>query len=433
MSIDDIVNVQITRETKSVSRKGFGVTLVLGISKAFTGLQRTYSSQKEVLIDFNSTDKEAIASNSLFAQSPSPIQVVIGRRATSDLTVVTITTILDLTTYTVTINGTLFSFTSDGTATDVEIVAGLKLAVDAGSEPVTFTDNIDGTYDITPTVPSTAYSIQTDVNQTMVFVDTGTMADDLTNISQENDDWYAAMYTLRIQADVEAMATYIESVKKIFGTASSDSVIIDSTESSDITSISYVLKSQSLARSFVIYHSLAATQFPEAGLFGTILPLNPGSYTAAYQELSTITVDNLTSTQRTNALAKNTMIYTEVGGANITEEGKVAEGEFIDIIIFVDWIDARITEGVYGLLVRSPKVPYTDAGIASIEAEINRVLQDGQTLGGITLDPGFSISVPLAADVSAGDKAARTLNNVTFEATLTGAIHIVNITGTVTL
>jgi len=188
-----------------------------------------------------------------------------------------------------------------------------------------------------------------------------------------------------------------------------------------------------LARSWVQYGNNADTQFPEAALLGTILPLNPGSYTAAYQSLSTITVDNLSPTQRINALAKNTMTYTEVGGANITEEGKVAEGEFIDIIVFVDWIDARITEGVYQLLVSSPKIPYTDSGIASIQAVIDQVLTDGIGLGGIAIDPAFTISVPIAADVSAGDKAARTLNNVTFQATLTGAIHIININGTVSL
>jgi len=182
-----------------------------------------------------------------------------------------------------------------------------------------------------------------------------------------------------------------------------------------------------------MYSASAGTQYPEAALLGTILPLDPGSYTAAYQNLATITVDSLSSSQRKNALDKNTMVYTEVGGANVTEEGKVAEGEWIDIIIFVDWIDARITENVYNLLVKSKKVPYTDAGIAAIESEINQVLQDGQTLGGITIDPGFTITVPKASDISSGDKALRTLNGVTFVATLSGAIHIININGTVVL
>lgn len=45
------------------------------------------------------------------------------------------------TSYSVTINGTLFTYVSDASATVAEITAGLKTAIDAGSEPVTTTDN----------------------------------------------------------------------------------------------------------------------------------------------------------------------------------------------------------------------------------------------------------------------------------------------------
>lgn len=55
---------------------------------------------------------------------------------------VTITPIAQNSTiYTVTINGTAFPYTSDADATVAEITAGLKLLIDAGSEPVTTTDN----------------------------------------------------------------------------------------------------------------------------------------------------------------------------------------------------------------------------------------------------------------------------------------------------
>ena len=48
-------------------------------------------------------------------------------------------------TYTVTINGTPFSHVAVSQTAAV-IVAALKVLVDAGSEPVTFTDNLDGTF-----------------------------------------------------------------------------------------------------------------------------------------------------------------------------------------------------------------------------------------------------------------------------------------------
>lgn len=55
-----------------------------------------------------------------------------------------VTTVFNGYTYQITINSTVFQFISDSDATAEEIIAGLKTQVDAGSEPVTFTDNLDG-------------------------------------------------------------------------------------------------------------------------------------------------------------------------------------------------------------------------------------------------------------------------------------------------
>lgn len=433
MSLEDIVNVQISRETASVSRQGFGTPLILGINKGFTALAATYSSLAAVAEDFSTTSKEYKAAQAFFSQSPKVVQVKIGRRATSDTAVITVDTVVDSTTYTCTINGTVFSVNSGVGATAASIAGLLETAINAGSEPVTATDNLDGTYDLDADVASTAYSVKVDVNQSAAFTTSTTADADLASISGEDDDWYGLVYTERTQSDVEAIAGYIETVRKIFGTASADADIAGTTDAADTTTVAAVLKAAAYARTFVMYLSNAATQYPEAALLGVLLPLDPGSYTAKFKTLSGITRDVNTSTQRTNILAKNATQYTTVGGQNITEDGKVSEGEFIDVIIFVDWLEARITEGVYGKLVNTPKLPFTDAGIGVVEAEINKVLQDGITLGGIAPDPAFSISVPKAADVSAGDKAARTLNNVTFQATLAGAIHAVTINGTVTV
>jgi len=431
MSIEDIVNVQITRETTAVSRQGFSTILILGVNKAFTSLVRTYSNLKAVLEDFQSTDKEAVAAASIFSQSPSVPNIKIGRRATSDTTVITVDTVILNTNYTVTVNGTDFVIASGGSPTAASIADALAAAV-TGVD-VTGTGNGDGTYDLDADVGGVAYSVKVDANQTAVFITTDTLANDLAAISLEDDDYYGIVYTLRVQADQEAIAAFVETVKKVFSTASDDADIKDVTDASDTTSLAAVLKAASFARSQVIYLSNAATQFPEAALLGSVLPLDPGTWTAKFKTLVGITVDVTSSTQRKNILDKNATQYTEVGGVNITEDGKVAEGEHLDVIVVVDFIDSRITENVFGLLVNAPKVPFTDPGITSIQSEINQVLQDNVVLGGIAADPPFSISVPKAKDVSAGDKANRTLNGVTFQATLAGAIHAVNINGTVSL
>jgi len=433
MSLQDIVNVQITRETKSVARTGFGTALILGINKAFSPLIQFYSDIDSVLNDFRSTDPEAVAAASVFSQNPTVTQLAIGRRKTGDNSVVTVSDVVANTNYSVTINGTKFEVDSGGTPTAPSIAALLVADINGGSEPVTASDNLDGTFDLDPDVASTFYSVLLSAGLTIAYTTSQTIAEDLADISEADDTWYGLVYTSRTQADVEAAAAYIETKNKIFLTSSAEADIVDTTVSADTTTVAAKLRASAYARSGVIYHPDAATIYPEAALFGVILPLDPGSYTGAFKTLTGIAVTVLTETQKTNALAKNCNIYREVGGVNITREGTVAEGEYIDTIIFIDWMQARMIEGIYSVLVNQPKVPYTDAGIAAIEAEITAVLQLGIARGGIAIDPPFSVSVPKAADVSAADKANRELNDVTFQATLSGAIHAVTVQGRVTV
>lgn len=74
-------------------------------------------------------------------------------------------TAANATTYTVTINGTTFSYLSDADATTAEIVAGLVTAINAGSEPVT-ASGTDTPLILTadPVVPNPAYTLSVGAN-----------------------------------------------------------------------------------------------------------------------------------------------------------------------------------------------------------------------------------------------------------------------------
>jgi hypothetical protein len=98
-----------------------------------------------------------------------------------------------------------------------------------------------------------------------------------------------------------------------------------------------------------------------------------------------------------------------------------------------DWLAARIQERVYTLLLNNDKLPYTDAGIQAVRGEILAQLDQGIARDFIAADPKPTCTVPLASAVSAADKGTRTLNDVTFRATLAGAIHKVAIEGELNL
>src|SRR5690242_9395463 len=111
MPLSDIVNVQITRETQSVSEAGFGTLLILGSNKNWNDLIKKYSNMQEVAQDFNSYDPEFIAAQDVFAQKITPPFIYIGRRTVDDVDVL-VETSLPGQTYTVTINGVNASISS---------------------------------------------------------------------------------------------------------------------------------------------------------------------------------------------------------------------------------------------------------------------------------------------------------------------------------
>ena len=167
-----------------------------------------------------------------------------------------------------------------------------------------------------------------------------------------------------------------------------------------------------------------------------------GSETWALKPLAAVTPSKLNSTAIKKMQAANFNYVLTVASKNITQGGKTNSGEWIDIVRFRDWLQNDMQVRVVNLLVTyKGKVPYTDGGIALVQNQMIASLKDGQRYGGISPTeydedgneiPGFVTHMPLAANLTATQKASRKLEDVSFEARLAGAIHMVTIKGTLT-
>jgi hypothetical protein len=259
------------------------------------------------------------------------------------------------------------------------------------------------------------------------------IATDLGNILAADSDWYTLLLDSQSAAEVSTASTgaaaWVESNKKTLIPQTADAGCLSS---SSITDVMYVLKAAGYARTMqAIYTPGLYTEWHAAAWAGECLPLDPGSETWAHKALSGVSVYNLTDTQRSALDGKNGNYYISAGGLALTYPGKTASGEWFDVTRFVDWLQARLRERLIGLLANNSKVPFTDAGIALVVAEIRAQLQQGVAVGGLAESPAFTISAPLASDVSSVDRAARTLPDVTFSARLAGAIHAIELTGNI--
>jgi len=429
MSLSEVVNVNVNVETSAVSRAAFGTQLHLGLHKVFTERFRKYTTVKGLTDDgFAATSVEVAVATAVFSQDITPTSILIGRRQT-DQTVITIVTLANNTLYSVTVDGAKADFTSDASATAGEVSAGLKIAIDALSKPVTVVDDLAGKLTINPTVSDTPYSVSVTANllntPDLAGAETHTIA--ISAIRDVEDSWYALSASSHLVADIAEIAAVVETLKKIYVYSTDEAAAITSAT----TDIFSTLSALNFDRACGIFDPDADTAYPEAALLGVMLPKDPGSATWAFKTLVGQDADALTPTESSNARGKNGNTYETLGGVDVIRFGTSAEGEFMDIIRGVDWLESRLQERIFAKLVAADKIPYTEQGVAIIEAEIRGQLREAIDAGVIAADPKFVITTPVVADITSVVKATRALPTITFTATLEGAIHKTTITGSV--
>lgn len=441
MSIEGIIKVSISRDSTPVRLASFGIPLIFGASKVFNERSKAYDSADEMILDgFLETDAEYIAASKYFSQNPRVDSIMVGRR-TVDNVVITVSNVVLNIDYNCTINGTAFVFDSGGTPTAITIAAGLVSAINLGSEPVTATDNSDGTYDLDADVVGTPYTVSVDTDQTVTkpYVPADTIVDDIIAVKAHDNTWYLINEMLQDSAEELELAAWVETENKLFGLTSDDNNIVDQDVATDTTSIAALLKSGEYDRTFVAYWNadylkvsdIGNNQYLDAAWSGVQLPKDPGASTWCYKTIKAFQALTLNSLQAKNATDKSANLYLITGADGRTRFGTVASGEYIDIMRGIDWLTARLQEQVFILLATREKVPYNDAGIAAVEVVVKAVLDQAVTAG--LLEPDYTVTVPRVKDVNPVDRANRVLKGIEFRAVPTGAIQIVEIQGEVSV
>lgn len=430
MGIEEIVKVSIVRGSKTITRAGFGTPLILGSEAAFVGV-RTYNSLKSVEADFLTSTSIWKWANKLFGQEKKPKQIKIAKRTAliAQVNTVTIGGFVDGT-YTVTINGVAYAFVAAGSSIAL-IRAGLLALINAATalHGVTAANGVPVGDLVLTCVAGQGFSIEVTANLVNVATTANNgAAQDIIAAEASDDDFYAVILTSRTAVDILGAALLIETRRKIFLACTNDAAVKNNTANN----VAALLKARGYTRTALVWSGDQANG-PEAGWAGRCLPLDAGSQTWKFKDVVGIIADKFSNTELANLKLNNVNNYRTFAGFSMMSEGQVASGEFIDVIRFIDWLQAQIEENVFAALVSVPKIPYTDAGVAMIENIIRAQLQRGINVGGLRADPAPEVVVPKVADVELADRGARLLPDITFNGQLAGAIHAVEIDGTVTV
>lgn len=214
---------------------------------------------------------------------------------------------------------------------------------------------------------------------------------------QANSEWYELIPLGASDAEVEALALWVES-------ANPRTVMMYTTHTSDVLQPTYdendppeqiqdvfmQLKAANYRRSWGVYNS--GTADSAAAWAGKVNGLNSGTagsmFTLAYKSVAGITTDALTEAQvqyvagSRNTTGNNGNVYvTRAEDYDLLQQGYMADGTSFDEVLGLDMLENDIQLNVMDLLAQSRKVPQTAAGVASIINVINQACDKHVRMG----------------------------------------------------
>jgi hypothetical protein len=258
-------------------------------------------------------------------------------------------------------------------------------------------------------------------------VDPG-VATDLAAVAAADNNWYALILDCNSPAIITAAAAWTESASgpKIFCYNVSDTLCGNS---GDTTNVMYTEKQLAHARSFGIYAGSQLLCYSGAALLGRVLPIPVGQQSFAFKTLSGVPADNLTDNFLHAVENNNATVYTTLAGLNLTQFGRAPAGTWVDTTIGTDWIRNQLQIQILSALANNSKLPYTDQGFDVFRSLIYGVLNSAVASGFLASSPAPYVSMPKAASVDSVNRGNRNIPNVSFSATVAGAVNSIQITG----
>lgn len=440
-TLEQIFDISISTSAESLSLASFGKPLLLAceVPAGFTDRAREYGSTSEMLSDGWTTAHDAYRmATVLKAQNPCPDTFLIGRRANKRAQTVS---------FTVTAAAAIEGQTTKLTVNGTELSRTAPAASSVSAEATAWAALVDALALVTCTASGAKFTIVTTAaGQLTEFggfdhsllncedetADPGIVAD-LAAIAAEDNSFYQILYDGCGKAEWVAAAAWCESNRRFQDHAFSDSNILDA--SNTTTNVWSVTASGSYAYSSPGFDTEIGTHLA-VGRVGKCLPYDPGSETWSLKTISAVSSREYRAGQRASMNAKKGWYYTTIAGVGNTMSGDLGDtgfGEWKDVVRFMDWLRQDMQASFY-TAVKSygPKMPFTDDGIAGVELAIRASIGRGQAVGGIAATPEPTYVFPRASSFTPTQKQTRKYSGLKWGATLAGAIHTGQATGTLT-
>lgn len=272
----------------------------------------------------------------------------------------------------------------------------------------------------------------------------------LTACRAKNYDWYYAVCLAGVKADHVACAAYLESASpsSVYAYTTTDADCLLGATSPD--NIFEALKALSYARTIGQYATTQTAAYPNniyaiCAILGYACGQNSGlagsAFTLKFKPEVGIAVEPLTQAQVTNIEGQNGNVYVSYGNYyNFFEQGKMANGDFLDERVNIDMLVNNIQLSVLDLLNATPKIPQTDSGVNEIINAINQACEQAVSVGflasgtwtgidvlnlkyGDTLPKGYLVQAQALSEQSTADRELRKSVPLYVAIKEAGAVH----------
>lgn len=438
MSIEEVIDINITEAAAASAQQGFGTHLILSPNAAFAARTQEYSSLVSVENDFGVGSPEALAAGAALQQG-GVSSLKIGRTDTLptvvreveilsavDETDYAITVVLDDGSFETVVYTSVVGDTLAGIALGLEgllnAVAGVNYAAVAGATTVTLTGAAPGDWFSLEVGSVDLLSLE---SQSL----DPTIAASLNAILAEDDEWLTFSDPYESAASQLSAATWANANERLFLANTSDTAVLGPLSgATDIGAQLFNLGQRWVA---MWYHPSQAARLA-SGIAGRQLAQDPGSSTWALKDIQGVAPVTLQGSQGTNLKARRMNTLTRCKGSRITTSG-FTFGSFLDCVRGLAFLEDQQITRVFGVLIATEKVAFDDGDILLLENEIIASLDDAVRRKIIAADPPFTVTTTAVADTTAADRAARCYNGIEWEARKANAIEKVVIRGRVTI
>jgi hypothetical protein len=300
-----------------------------------------------------------------------------------------------------------------------DVVTALQTSLDAISG-VDAEDDVTHVT-VTPTDAGTRVYLQGVPRQLTVLDESpnATIATDLASAAVDHD-FYGFAIDSTSQAELEAAAAWALTNGKIFLGNTLDT-IAEGPGSSDVGSVIAATGNHYAAT----LRSDDPVSYPHVGLMSRQFSRDPGSSNWYLKDVVGTVPDAWTAGEYANLSAKQYVTFNTISGLRASLGSRAASGRPLDVTRGTDWLKAIVQTEILILLANTEKVPFTPTGLSMVESAIRKAAARAERSG--VLAEGWDVIMPVFADISTADKAARILAGIELNGPLQGAIESVNL------